>query len=99
MHVAREKNNGSKSPQFLSRTNFATYWSSDYIFDTLICMFNLIVTLKCIDLLRNDPANETRPLASNDTLDHVFLLFIGLNKAPSGSDRTYYYLKMCMFLF
>ena len=45
----------------------------------LICMFNLtsmIVTLKCIDLLRNDPANETRPLASNDTLGHVFLLFI-----------------------
>ncbi len=79
INIAREKNSGAKSLQYLSRTHFITYWISNYLFDILLCIFNLtsmLVILKIIDMSRNDPSNETYPLAINDTLAYVFLLFL-----------------------
>jgi len=40
--VSRERNSGSKSLQYLSRTHFITYWISNYLFDVCLCLFNLI---------------------------------------------------------
>ncbi len=36
----------------------------------------MLVILKIIDVARNDPSNETYPIASSDTLAYVFLLFL-----------------------
>ena len=77
--IAREKNSGAKSLQYLSRTHFVTYWISNYLFDICLCLFNLtsiLAILKLIDMTRNDPSNETYPIATNDTLAYVFVLFL-----------------------
>jgi hypothetical protein len=79
INISRERINGSKSLQYITRTNFVTYWLSNYLFDLVICFFNLtsmIVVLKLVDLIRNDPTNESYPIASNSTLAYVLLLFL-----------------------
>jgi hypothetical protein len=79
IHVSRERINGSKYIQFLTGTHYVTYWLANYIFDLAVCFFNLgtmIVTLKVIDLIRNDPTNEMSPIASNNSIFYVFLLFL-----------------------
>jgi hypothetical protein len=77
IHVARERSNGSKQLQMLSGIHYGTYWISNYMFDLLLCLFNvvtLVVTLKVIEVLKNDPSNEISVIASNDSIGYYFLL-------------------------
>lgn len=68
MHVARERCNGSKQLQMLSGLHYATYWLSNYVFDFLTCLFNIVtmvVAMKIVDSSRKDPTIETYPIASD----------------------------------
>ena len=79
MHVSRERLNGSKQLQLLSGTNYITYWISNYIFDLFICLFiasTMVLMLKLVDLIKNDPSSETAAIASSNSLGYFYLLML-----------------------
>ena len=79
IHVTRERTNGSKLLQYLSGTHYITYWVSNYIFDLAICVFNfstMIIAIKLVDLAKNDPSNETSPIAAESSIYNLYFLFL-----------------------
>ena len=87
IHATKERENGFKSLQFISSTHFSTYWISNYIFDLSICLFNIasiVVTIKLVDVLKNDPTNEISPIVIDNAISYVLLLFFvsSLSWAP-----------------
>ncbi len=81
MHISRERHNGSKQLQLLSGTHYGTYWLSNFLFDWPIYLFNivtLVVMLKIVDAIKNDPTSETYAIAGGDanTLGYFFLLLL-----------------------
>lgn len=87
IHVTKERGNGFKSLQFISSTHFSTYWISNYIFDLSICLINIgtiVITIKLVDVLKNDPTNEINPIVIDNAIFYVLLLFFvsSLSWAP-----------------
>jgi hypothetical protein len=79
IHVTRERTNGSKLLQYLAGTHYLTYWISNYLFDLAICFFNfstMVIALKIVDLAKNDPTNETSPIADESSIYSVYTLFL-----------------------
>lgn len=79
IHITKERQNGFKTLQFISSTHYGTYWLSNYIFDLAICLFNIItmiVVLKLVDLIKNDPTNEINPIVTNSSILYVLLLLM-----------------------
>lgn len=96
LFISKERLNGSKSLQFLSGTNCFTYWLSNILFDLSVFLFNnitLIVCIKIIYLIQNDPFNELNSIGSNQNLTIVFLLFV-MSSLPSCC-----FAYICSFLF
>ncbi len=78
IHVAKERLNGSKSLQLLTGTHFLTYWTSNYIFDMIICTFNvtsLLLVIKVMTVLKNDETNELWPISNGDAFYVTWLMF------------------------
>jgi hypothetical protein len=77
MSVGQERNNNSKTLQLLSGTHYITYWVSNHIFDWSICFLNslvILVVVKVVDSIRNDPNYETYAIASSTNLGAFFAL-------------------------
>jgi hypothetical protein len=78
MHVARERTNGSKQLQMLSGINFVTYWLSHFLFDFLICLFNILTIVMAIAIVNaaknSDQTNEIYPIATTNNLGYFLLL-------------------------
>lgn len=77
--MGRERANGSKQLQFLTGTHYVTYWTSNFIFD--LCVYFIIVSsmmiaLKIVNAIRNDPSAEIYPIASDDSLGYLFFLML-----------------------
>ncbi len=79
MSVARERLNGSKQLQLLSGTHYAVYWMANYLFDLAVCLFQistLVISLKIVDVIKNDTSSETYAIAGDDTLGYFFILLL-----------------------
>lgn len=79
IHVTKERENGFKNLQYISSTHFLTYWLSNFVFDFIICSFNIISimsVLKLVDVVRNDPTNEIYPMVNNSSFFYTCLIFI-----------------------
>ncbi|CAF0704109.1 unnamed protein product [Brachionus calyciflorus] len=80
IHLTREKRNGSKSLQLLSGTHYIVYWISNYIFDFMIYLIQIIFligALKLVALGMNDTANDTYILTQKwSTLFYLFIFMI-----------------------
>ena len=80
MHLSRERCNGSKQLQMLSGLHYVTYWISNYLFDLLICLFNIVlmvIVLKIVASIQNDPSTELYALAGDgNTLGYFMLLLM-----------------------
>nr|QUF59429.1 ATP-binding cassette transporter Abca3-like1 [Brachionus angularis] len=79
MHVSKEKINGSKKLQLLSNTNSLIYWSSNFIFDFIICLINicLILGITClVSAIRNNPEIDISIISSRPTIGYMFLILI-----------------------
>ncbi len=75
--VGKERSNGSKTLQLLSGTHYITYWISNYVFDWLICVLNLIsivLTLKIVGSTSSNQNYETYTTANN--LGYFFLIML-----------------------
>ena len=78
-HVGRERLNGSKHIQLLSGVHFITYWVANLIFDMIICLYTisgLVLALKIIDVIINNPASETYAIATSENLGCYFFLLL-----------------------
>ena len=79
IHVTRERTSGSKLLQLLSGTHYATYWFSNYIFDLSVFVFNfttMTIVIKLVDIIKNDPTNETAPIANESAIYNLYFLFL-----------------------
>ncbi|CAF0703608.1 unnamed protein product [Brachionus calyciflorus] len=79
IHIGRERTNGSKQLQLLSGIRSSTYWLSNYLFDMVIHLINItliVIALKVVDVIKNDPTSESNAIAGNETLGYFFLLLL-----------------------
>ena len=79
INIAGERLSGSKTLQLLTGTRSLTYWASNYFFDLTIIVFNftsMVIVFKLVDVIRNDDANELRPIAASETIGYVYLLLL-----------------------
>nr|UOU03316.1 ATP-binding cassette subfamily A3-like 3 [Brachionus rubens] len=79
INVSRERISGSKTLQLLSGTNLSTYWISNYSFDLILFVLSytiVVVCLKVIDVIRNDPLNESYVLVSDLNIFNLFILLV-----------------------
>lgn len=76
IHLTREKRNGSKALQLLSGTHYITYWLSNFIFDFLVYIFQIITMLTALKIVANnltDKANDSF-LITKDWWSIIYLL-------------------------
>nr|QUF59432.1 ATP-binding cassette transporter Abca3-like4 [Brachionus angularis] len=80
IHLTREKRNGSKSLQLLSGTHYIVYLISNYIFDFIIYLIqiiSLVLAFKIVSINLNDTANDTVLISQNGlTLFYLFLFML-----------------------
>ena len=79
MHVARERNNGSKQMQMLSGIHYVTYWVANYLFDSIIMVFQcsmLIIMLAIVNAIKNNSDAEVYKIASSNLLGYAYLLLL-----------------------
>ncbi len=97
IHVCKERINGSKQLQLLSGTHYGTYWLSNFLFDWPIFFLtavSLVVVLKVINSIKNDPSNELYAIAGDSSnLGYFFLLLF----FSSFSWCTYAYIWSFFF--
>lgn len=79
MHVAKERMNGSKNLQLLSGTHKITYWTSNYIFDYAICLYNiclLIIVIALVGAMRSTDSTSDVSITSEwPTIGYLMLIF------------------------
>nr|APD26547.1 ATP-binding cassette transporter subfamily A member 3-like X1 protein [Brachionus koreanus] len=79
MHVSKEKINGSKKLQLLSNTTKTVYWASNFIFDFIVCLFNICLVIGITSLanyIRNNPEVDIFIMSSRPTVGYWFLILI-----------------------
>ena len=80
IHIARERNNGSKQMQLLSGIHFVNYWVANYLFDLLVMVVQcamLVIMLAIVNAAKgNDSSYEVYYIANNNLLGYAFLLML-----------------------
>jgi hypothetical protein len=77
MHMCKERANGSMSLQLISGTNTLVYWLSNYMFDWLLSLINILamlLSMYVIGLVRYESGYEVNLIASMPTIGFTFLL-------------------------
>ena len=102
MHVAKERMNGSKNLQLLSGTHKITYWTSNYIFDYAICLYNiclLIIVIAVVGTTRNsDQSSDVTITAEWPTIGYVMLIFfLSSFSWPLYGYCWSYFFQACLF--
>lgn len=82
IHMTRERANGSKSLQLMSKTHSITYWLSNYLFDGLIHIFNILTILAivylCYSVLDVKSTDFGRLFTSPRTILHLGLFLLAI---------------------
>jgi len=80
IHIARERNNGSKQMQMLAGIHYVTYWISNYLFDLLVMIFQctmLVIMLAIVNAGKGNSSDyEVYWIASNNLLGYAYLLLL-----------------------
>lgn len=92
IHITRERFNGSKSLQLMSKTRTITFWISNYLFDGLVHLINLIIliilVIFCYIVLDNKGTEFSRVISSSQSI--VYLTLVILSIIASGLTFAYY---------
>lgn len=79
MFVAKERITGSKSLQLISGTHQVTYWTTNYVFDYALCLYNVLLIVCVISLVGSVRSNsgimsDVSILASWPEIGYVLLV-------------------------
>lgn len=77
INISRELCSGSKKIQYLSQTSIFTYWSCNYVYDIIyfvLIYIGIVVSMKIVDIIRNDVLIESSVLVSNSNVFFLIML-------------------------